>query len=209
MIRSLGMLSLHRRDAPRAMSAAEEKRVAGSERRLSVPDQEELVRRACAGDREAFDALYAHNVGRVYAVCLRMCGSVPLAEELTQDAFVRAWSKLDSFRGDSAFSSWLHRLAVNVVLEAGRRRGRREARITMVADPAVHERPTAGSDPQMRIELERAIAALPPGARAVLVLYDIEGYRQDEIAELLGVAVGTVKAQLHRARRLVREALTT
>lgn len=207
MIRSLGVLSLHRRFAPRVLRAAEATTREGRAQRLEDADQDDLVRLAQAGDRDAFDALYACNVGRVYAVCLRMCGNAGRAEELTQDAFVRAWGKLGSFRGQSAFSSWLHRLTVNVVLEDGRRTSRRNARVSTMPDPAAHGASVYGSDPQVRIDLERAIAALPPGARTVLVLYDIEGYRHEEIAGLMGVAVGTVKAQLHRARRLLREKL--
>lgn len=179
----------------------------GRGERLSGQGQEELVRRAQAGDAEAFDELYEQNVDRVFAVCLRMVASVPRAEELTQDTFVRAWQKLASFRGESAFSSWLHRLAVNVVLEDGRREQRREAHVMMVDDPARYDRAVGEASPEIRLDLERAIAALPRGARTILVLFDIEGYRQDEIGAMLGIAVGTVKAQLHRARRLLRESL--
>lgn len=175
--------------------------------RLKQYSQEELVRRAQAGEREAFDELYTRNVARIHAVCLRMSGDRSRAEELTQDSFVRAWRKLGSFRGDSAFSSWLHRLAVNVVLENGRREQRYDARVMAVEDPAVHERPAANPPVEERVDLEDAIAALPAGARTVMVLFDIEGYKQDEIAEMMGIATGTVKAQLHRARRLLRKAL--
>ena len=169
--------------------------------------QEDLVRRARSGDRAAFDALYALHVDRVYAVCLRMAGSAARAEQLTQDAFVRAWWKLPTFRGESAFGSWLHRLAVNVVLEDGRRERRREARVLHVERPESHELGGRVGQDDARMDLERAIARLPDRARAVLVLFDIEGYPQEEIARMLGVAVGTVKAQLHRARRLLRDAL--
>jgi RNA polymerase sigma-70 factor (ECF subfamily) len=206
MNKTLGLLPDRRRGVPD--SAGEAGRPQDRSRaRLSGHAQEELVRRAQAGDREAFDELYARNVDRIYAVCLRMSGSGALARQLTQDAFVRAWRKLASFRGESAFSSWLHRLAVNVVLEEGRREQRRGARVIVVEDTATYDCATPAQDPGTRMDLERAIAALPPGARSVLVLYDIEGYRQEEIAAMLGVAVGTVKAQLHRARRLLREAL--
>jgi RNA polymerase sigma factor (sigma-70 family) len=167
----------------------------------------ELVRRAQSGDRAAFDALYYRNVERVYAVCLRMCGDVDRAERLTQDAFVRAWQKLGSYRGESAFSSWLHRLSVNVVLGDARQDRRRTARVENVESPAAFERVTAPRDAEAGMDLERAIASLPNGARTVLVLHDIEGYRHDEIAAMLGTAVGTTKAQLHRARRLLRERL--
>lgn len=167
----------------------------------------ELVRRAQAGDRAAFDALYHREVERVYALCLRMSGSVERAERLTQDAFVRAWQKLGSYRGDSAFSSWLYRLAVNVTLGDARQDRRRTARVENVADPEALETAGASADADVAMDLERAIASLPKGARAVLVLHDIEGYRHEEIAAMLGTAVGTTKAQLHRARRLLRERL--
>jgi len=143
----------------------------------------------------------------VYALCLRLTGDAGAAEERTQDVFVRAWDKLRSFRGESAFSSWLHRLAVNVVMNERRTTIRREQRVTPMATPEVLERgkgePTVG----LSIDLERAIAALPEGAREVFVLYDIEGYSHGEIAELTGIAEGTSKAQLFRARQLLREKL--
>jgi RNA polymerase sigma-70 factor (ECF subfamily) len=168
---------------------------------------DELVRRAQAGDQTAFRDLYHQLAGRVYALCLRLTGDAGAAEERTQDVFVRAWDKLRSFRGESAFSSWLHRLAVNVVMNERRTTIRREQRVTPMAAPEVLERgkgePTVG----LSIDLERAIAALPEGAREVFVLYDIEGYSHMEIAELTGIAEGTSKAQLFRARHLLREKL--
>jgi RNA polymerase sigma-70 factor (ECF subfamily) len=175
---------------------------------LSVERPADFVTQAQAGDRGAFDTLYTEHVGHVYALCLRMTGDVERAETLTQDAFVRAWHALASFRGDSAFSSWLHRLTINVVLEDARRTRRRERRVQPVDAIERHDAPGQAGDPEARVDLERAIAELPDGARAVLVLYDIEGYRQEDIACMLGIAVGTVKAQLHRARRLLRGRLT-
>lgn len=166
----------------------------------------ELVRKASAGDEAAFEQLYREHAGRVYALCLRLSADSVRARELTQDVFVRAWEKLDSFRGESAFGSWLHRLAVNLALTGHRGDARRERRVRTtdtlpeVAAPLSHG---GGAD----IDLERAIATLPPGARAVFVLYDIEGYQHDEIAAMIGIAVGTSKAHLFRARRLLREAL--
>ena len=143
----------------------------------------------------------------MYALCLRLTGDAGAAEERTQDVFVRAWDKLRSFRGESAFSSWLHRLAVNVVMNERRTTIRREQRVTPMAAPEVLERgkgePTVG----LGIDLERAIATLPEGAREVFVLYDIEGYSHAEIGELTGIAEGTSKAQLFRARQLLRERL--
>jgi RNA polymerase sigma-70 factor, ECF subfamily len=170
----------------------------------------ELVRRAQAGDRIAFEQLYRDNIGRVYALCFRMAGTADLAEELAQDVFVRAWQKLGSFRGESAFSSWLHPLTVNVALSERRSRRRRVARVMTTDDLTEFERPgppTRSDGPEAGFDLERALATLPPGARAVFVLHDVEGYKHGEIAERTGVATGTSKAQLHRARKLLREAL--
>ncbi len=180
-------------------SDADERR-AGRERELS------LVRRAQQGDVRAFEELYRANVRRVFAVCWRMTGDGTRAEELVQDVFVRAWEKLGSFRGDSAFSSWLHPLAVNVALTERRTKRRHDARVTAVEEPADYAEPHTPR-PDAGIDLERAIATLPPGAREVFVLHDVEGLRHDEIAERMGVATGTSKAQLHRARRLLRERL--
>ncbi len=168
---------------------------------------DELVRRAQAGDQTAFRDLYRQLAGRVYAVCLRLTGDAGAAEERTQDVFVRAWDKLRSFRGESAFSSWLHQLAVNVVMNERRTTSRREQRVAPVAAPELSER--GGGEPHigLNMDLERAIAALPEGARDIFVLYDIEGYSHAEIAALTGIAEGTSKAQLFRARRLLRENL--
>ena len=166
------------------------------------------VRRAQQGETAAFEQLYHAHVGRVYALCLRLCGDAARAEELTQDVFVRAWEKLGSFQGKSAFSTWLHRLAVNVVLGDRRSEGVRVHRVFNTDEPEKYETPGGRtSDPGTAMDLERAIAGLPPGARAVFVLHDVEGYKHEEIAEMQGSAVGTCKAQLHRARRLLREAL--
>ncbi|MNC87873.1 ECF RNA polymerase sigma factor SigE [compost metagenome] len=124
----------------------------------------------------------------------------------TQDVFVRAWRKLGSFRGESAFGTWLHRLAVNVVLTDHRSAGRRERRAEAAVELGARSVPPPRAG--LAVDLERAIAALPPGARAVFVLYDVEGYRHEEIAAMTGIAAGTSKAQLHRARTLLREALS-
>lgn len=167
----------------------------------------ETVRQAQHGDPHAFRALYEAHVGRVYALCLRIAGNVAEAEEHTQDVFVRAWEQLGSFRGDSAFSTWLHRLAVNEVLQGRRSAARRSARVMLAEDGGASQE-TGKPQPAPGGDLGRAIAALPPGARAVFVLHDVEGYQHDEIAQLTGIAAGTSKAQLHRARRLLREALS-
>jgi RNA polymerase sigma-70 factor, ECF subfamily len=168
---------------------------------------EVLVRQAQSGDTGAFEALYRKTSDRVYAVCLRMSGDADRAAELVQDVFVRVWEKLPTFRGDSQFTTWLHRLTVNLVLQERRSRGRRAAREIGSPDLERYGRAARRSMPGTRVDLERAIAALPAKARQVLVLRDVEGYKYDEIAEMTGVSLGTVKAQIHRARGLVKEAL--
>ena len=170
------------------------------------------VARAAAGDRGAFERVYRLHVNRVYSLCTRMVGDRTRAEELTQDVFVRAWEKLHLFRGESSFSTWLHRLTVNVVLNARKTDGRQRSRFEepdeeqggMDALPGVVGMPLAPGD---LLDLEEAITRLPPGARRVFVLHDVEGYKHEEIAEMLGVTSGATKAQLHRARMLLREAL--
>lgn len=166
-----------------------------------------LVRRAQAGDLSAFDAIYASTAGRVFAVCLRLAGDREEAAVALQDTFVMAWRQLGNFRGDSLFTSWLHRIAVNAVLMDRRSRLRREARVSTGQDGIIELAAAREVDAELGIDLERAIAALPPGARTALVLHDIEGYTHREIAELTGIAVGTVKAQLHRARQLLQHRL--
>jgi RNA polymerase sigma-70 factor, ECF subfamily len=174
-----------------------------------------LVDRARSGDVDAFEALYRANVGRVYALALRLTADRRDATELTQDVFVHAWRKLATFRGDAALVTWLHRIAVNSLFMQVRGNRRREARIRPAGhEPPSDDRPTSSDegrapvvDVEQTVDLERAIAALPPGARRVFVLYDVLGYRHDEIARLTGLAEGTLRAQLHRARKLLMEAL--
>lgn len=170
-------------------------------------DSADLVARAAQGDTAAFEALYRENAGRVYAVCLRMTGDPTTAEELAQEAFIRAWKSLDKFRGDAAFSTWIHRIAANTVLSHRRSEGRRAQRITAQEDLSGHEDLGDRTHRGPAVDLEGALRTLPEGARRIFVLFDIEGYRHDEIAEMTGIAVGTSKAQLHRARKLLREAL--
>ncbi len=165
---------------------------------------DDLVRRAQAGEEAAFEALYRAHAGRVFGLCLRLSGDRTRATELVQDVFVRCWERLRSFRGESAFGSWLYRLAVNLVWMANRGDRRREARVIPVEDPQVLERPGETSTAGLSVDLERAIGSLPDGAREVFVLFDIEGYHHEEIARMTGIAVGTSKAQLFRARRLLR-----
>lgn len=165
------------------------------------------VTRARAGDPDAFEAVYRAHVGRVYALCLRMCADGTRASELTQDVFIRAWDKLESFRGESAFGSWLHRLAVNVVLGAMRSERRRAEESIENVETAGGLLPALPVGEDLSMDLEKAIASLPPMARQVVVLHDIEGYEHAEIGAMLGIAEGTSKAHCFRARRLLRERL--
>lgn len=173
----------------------------------AVHRDELLVRRARQGEVGAFEGLYRLHVGRVFALCRRMTGDPALAEDLTQEAFVRAWRNLTSFRGESAFSTWLHRLTVNVVL--GHLRGHGGRRDGLGAEEWDEVDLSTPPHSGEAIDLERAIARLPLRARTVFVLHDVEGFRHDEIAALAGMAVGTSKAQLSRARRLLKEALSS
>jgi len=169
--------------------------------------ERELLARARRGEMEAFEELYRLTVGRVYGLCMRLSGRAAEAEELTQDVFVRAWSKLSTFRGDSAFFSWLYPLTLSVFFTERRARTRRESKVMATDDLTPFEDASPRPLPHAALDLERALATLPPGARQVFVLHDVEGYRHEEIGRLMGIAAGTSKAQLHRARRLLREAL--
>jgi RNA polymerase sigma-70 factor (ECF subfamily) len=168
----------------------------------------ERVQRAAAGDVAAYESLYREHVGRVHALCLRMVRNGPEAEELVQEIFFRVWQRLGSFRGDSAFGTWVHRVAVNVVIESFRAKRRWQERVDSALDPTdiadTSFARLAGAD----IDLERAVGRLPPQARLVFVLHDVEGHKHREIAALTGLAVGTSKAHLHRARQLLRSALS-
>jgi RNA polymerase sigma-70 factor, ECF subfamily len=168
--------------------------------------EREVVARARDGDVEAFEQLYRANSNRVYGLCLRLSGNTTLAQELAQDVFVRAWQRLSTFRGDSAFFSWLYTLAVNMCFSERRSRMRRLARVMPTDDLTPYEKP-ARERPERGLDLEKAIAALPAGARAVFVMHDVHGFKHAEIAAMMGVATGTCKAQLHRARKLLRESL--
>jgi RNA polymerase sigma-70 factor (ECF subfamily) len=168
----------------------------------------DVIRRAQAGDSAAFEVIYREHSPRIYALCLRLSGGDQAeATELMQDVFIRAWRGLRGFRGESAFSSWLHRLAVNAMLESARSDKRRTARVFVMEDLDEVGAAAATHSPELQMDLERAIAALPEGARMAFVLHEIEGYQHGEIAAQLGIAEGTVKAQLHRARKLLIEAL--
>ena len=174
-----------------------------------VDDERTLVGSAARGDVGAFEALYRRHVGRVHGVIARLVGGHGArAEDLTQEAFVRAWQALPAFRFESAFTTWLHRLAVNTALmELRTRRSRPQMDDDEDAFELVGSADSAGHLTALSMDLERAVATLPPRARAVLVLYDVEGWKHEEIAAELGMAVGSSKAQLHRARGLLRARL--
>jgi len=166
---------------------------------------------AASGDRLAFERLYRAHVGKVFTLCTRMCGNRTRGEELTQDVFVRTWEKLPQFRGDSAFGTWLYRIAVNIVLTDRKTAGRHRARLKEEDDESpVDVFAPAASVPRdaERLDLAAAIETLPAGARQIFVLHDVEGYKHEEIAKMCGITSGGSKAQLHRARMLLREALT-
>jgi RNA polymerase sigma-70 factor, ECF subfamily len=174
-------------------------------------DSGNAIARAASGDRHAFEHVYREHLNHVYSLCVRMTGDRTRAEELTQDVFVRAWEKLSTFRGESAFSTWLHRLTVNVVLNERRVEGRDRGRTVSSDDDDDGAAPAASAAQPLhaeKLDLERAIAKLPRGARRVFVLHDVEGFTHEEIGTMLGVTSGGCKAQLHRARLLLREALT-
>lgn len=168
-------------------------------------DEQVWIRRAKAADSRAFEALYRANVGKVYGLCLRMTGSPSEAEDCVQEAFIQAWRKLTKFRGDSSFSTWMHSVAVNVVLGRMRKSRREQDRIRAVSDlaPAVESIGDSGG----LEDLEQAMNELPSGARHVFVLHAVYGYSHDETGEMLGIASGTSKAQLHRAKRLLAQQL--
>ncbi|MBI2435000.1 MAG: RNA polymerase sigma factor [Candidatus Hydrogenedentes bacterium] len=166
------------------------------------------VKQAQCGDARAFERLYRRHLGRTYALCLRMMADRHQAEEAVQEVFIRTWEKLPTFRGESSFSTWLHRLTVNHTLMILRKRQRGQRLFAAVEDAAPEEQTPPPVHPQHKLDLEWAIAQLPTGARAVFLLHEIEGYQHDEIAALLDIAPGTCKAQLHRARRLLREWLS-
>jgi RNA polymerase sigma-70 factor (ECF subfamily) len=160
---------------------------------------------ALRGDARAFARLYEEHKDRVWALARRMTGPEHAAE-LTQDVFVRAWQKLGTFRGEARFSTWLHRLAVNLILS--RRASFATQRARYLADGDIlEELPARANGHELGMDFETAIDRLPDGARTIFVLYDIEGYRHEEIAALLGISTGTTKAQLHRARMLLRRLL--
>jgi len=179
------------------------------EARIPFDADDTLVRAAAGGDVGAFESLYRQHLRRVHAVVWRLVGgSDARAEELTQETFVRAWQALARFRFESAFGTWLHRLAVNTALmDLRTRRDNEDLETDDTALIDLGSGDSAGIRTALGIDLERAVASLPPRARAVLVLHDVEGWKHEEIANELNMAVGSSKAQLHRARRLLRARL--
>ena len=177
------------------------------DRELAHGDSERAdVALAAAGDERAFERLYRQHVPRIHSLVRRMIGGGETeADELVQDVFVRAWQRLSTFRGEAAFGTWLHRLAVNLVLNAQKSSAR--GRKLFEDDAAIEITPSRRETPEVAMDLEDALAMLPRGARQIFVLHDVEGFLHEEIAEMLGVATGTSKAQLHRARMLMRRHL--
>ena len=163
------------------------------------------VRLAAQGDPSAFERLYRASVARVHGLARRMAGD-DLADDLTQEVFIRAWEKLSTFRGDSSFNTWLHRLAVNLILSRRQTIRRREGR-QLPSDGVLESLAGRPQSPGLSVDLESAVSTLPDGARHVFVLYDVEGYSHDEIAGMMGITTGTSKSQLHRARMMLRSHL--
>jgi RNA polymerase sigma factor (sigma-70 family) len=170
-------------------------------------DDLSIARRAVTGDSEAFLSLYQQNLPRIYAVCLRIVANREYAEEVTQQALIRTWETLDSYRGESPLSAWIHRIAANAALDYLRARNRLIKRVEFTDNLEALEKPDLSSPRENHMDMEQALAALPPQARAVIVLHDIEGYSHSEISGMLGIAAGTSKAHLHAARRLLKEEL--
>ena len=194
-----GTPSAGRRTPQREVSLTDYAAAAGA------TDEFAEVRSACRGDEAAFERLYRRHVGRIHGLARRLA-DVREADDITQDVFVRAWERLGTFRGAATFGTWLHRLAVNVIMERHRAAFRRAARIS--DDPMLLERaPAPRVDAAFPIDFEAAVERLPPGARQVFVLHDVEGYQHHEIGRLMGIAVGTSKGQLHRARTILRRRL--
>jgi RNA polymerase sigma-70 factor, ECF subfamily len=180
-----------------------------------IPESES-IRLAQQGDAAAFERLYQLHSRRVYSLCLRMVGNTAEAEDLTQESFLQLFRKISTFRGESAFSTWLHRLAVNVVLMKLRKKSGKETSLEQVTEPDEESggprRDFGAADLKLsgsldRVNLERAVEQLPPGYRAVFVLHDVEGYEHNEIAEIMGCSIGNSKSQLHKARMRLRELL--
>jgi RNA polymerase sigma-70 factor (ECF subfamily) len=180
-----------------------------------VPEAES-IRLAQQGDAAAFERLYQMHSRRVYSLCLRMVGNTAEAEDLTQEAFLQLFRKISTFRGESAFSTWLHRLSVNVVLMKLRKKSGKEASLEQVTEPdeesGTPRRDFGAPDLKLsgsidRVNLERAVEQLPPGYKMVFVLHDVQGYEHNEIADMMGCSIGNSKSQLHKARMRLRDLL--
>ena len=176
----------------------------------------DAIRLAQQGDTAAFERIYRLHNRRVYALCLRMVGNTAEAEDLTQEAFLQLFRKIHTFRGDSAFSTWLHRLSVNVVLMKLRKKTLPETSLEETTEPDEEtggpRKDVGGPDLLLtgsldRVNLQRAVEQLPPGYRAAFVLHDVQGYEHNEIAEIMGCSIGNSKSQLHKARMRLRELL--
>lgn len=176
-----------------------------AEREQVLGDEPTLIALAQNGSSTAFEALYRLHIGKVYGLCLRMTGNTSEAEDCAQEAFIQAWTRLKLFRGDSAFGTWLHRIAVNAVLGRMRKSRREQDRLQVVRD-TVSTPATIGDGGGIR-DIEQALGELPTGARHVFVLNAVYGYSHDETGDMLGIASGTSKAQLHRARHLLARQL--
>jgi RNA polymerase sigma-70 factor, ECF subfamily len=179
------------------------------------PQDAEVLARAQAGDHQAFAQLYALHKRRIYSLCLRMVGNIAEAEDLTQEAFLQLHRKIATFRGDSAFSTWLHRLAINVVLMQLRKKGLSLISLDEAMEPTPEDGPSRSfGAPDLtltgaidRLALERAVAELPAGYRLIFILHDVEGFEHNEIASMLDCSIGNSKSQLHKARLKLRDAL--
>jgi RNA polymerase sigma-70 factor (ECF subfamily) len=182
----------------------EEQDVSEFERAKRAADERRLVESAAKGSAAAFERLYRLHAGKVHGLCLRMTGQRETAEDCTQEAFVQAWRSLPRFEGRASFGTWIHRIAVNAVLAQARRRQEHIGVRASIEDELADSLPDGSvGDTGAGMDLEAAIAGLPAGARHVLVLAGVYGYSHQETADMLGVAVGTCKAQLHRARQLL------
>ncbi len=178
-------------------------------------NETDAIERAKQGDAEAFQALYDKHKRRVYSLCLRMTANVAEAEDLTQEAFLQLYRKIATFRGESAFSTWLHRLSVNVVLMHLRKKGLPVVSLEETTQGAEEDSPKKDFGTQDlalagsidRLQLQRAVEDLPPGYRTIFVLHDVEGYEHNEIAEIVGCSIGNSKSQLHKARMKLRDLL--
>jgi RNA polymerase sigma-70 factor (ECF subfamily) len=175
----------------------------------------EVIRNAQAGDAQCFEALYMHNKRRIFSLCLRMTNNYAQAEDFTQEAFLQLYRKIGSFRGESAFSTWLHRLSVNIILMHWRKKGLAEVSLEETLEPQSEDGPRRdiGKRDDVlhgsidRMTLDNAVASLAPGYRIIFVLHDVEGYEHNEIAEMLGCSIGNSKSQLHKARMKLRTLL--